>query len=245
MTDRTITRSPILNARIAGILYLIIIVFGIFAEVFIRSRLIVPNDAAVTAGNLLASEGLYRIGFLADSIMFLSDIALAVLFYILLRPVNRTLALVAMFFRLTQAAVLAFNLLNYHAPLLILNGTEYQSAFGAEQVQALSSLFLELHSYGYDLGLLAFAVHCLILGYLIARSGYFPRILGMLIGAAGLTYLIGGYTRFLFPEYVSLISPIYIIALVAELSLCLWLLVKGVNTQEWEKRTAAVVHTGL
>lgn len=237
MTEGNPIHSPILKARIAGILYLLIIVCGIFAEVFVRSNLIVSNDAAATAGNILASEGLFRIGFLADSIMFLSDIALAVLFYVLLKPVHRTLALVAMCFRLTQAAVLAFNLLNYSAALLILQGAGYVSAFGAAQLHALSYLFLDLHSYGYDLGLIAFAVHCLLLGYLIVKSGYFPRMLGVLIGAAGVTYLIGSYTRFLFPDYVSLVSPIYIVALVAELSLCLWLLIKGVNVQEWQKQS--------
>lgn len=228
--------SPLAYARVAGILYLIIIVFGIFAEAFVRSGLIVPDDAAATAGNILASEGLFRVGFLADSIMFLSDVALAVLLYLLLRPVNRTLALVAMFFRLTQTAVLALNLLNYYAAVLLLKGTGYAAAFEPDQLHSLASLFLDLHSHGYDLGLLLFGVHAALLGYLILKSHYLPRVLGALMIAGSATYLVGSYTRFLFPDYVSLVSPIYAVALVAEVSLALWLLMKGVNVQQWERR---------
>jgi len=237
MTDRARETSPLVYARTAGVLYLIIIVFGIFSEVFIRSRLIVSGDAAATAGNILASEGLFRVGFLADSIMVMSDVALAVLLYVLFRPVNRTLALVATFFRLAQSAVLALNLLNYHAALLLLKDAGPATAFGADQLHAISYLFLDLHGHGYDLGLLLFGIHCLILGYLIVRSGFIPRVLGVLVMAAGVTYLVGSYTRFLFPAYVAFVSPIYIVAFVSELAICLWFLVRGVNLRQWERRT--------
>lgn len=236
MADRSSETSPQVYARVAGVLYLIIIVFGIFSEAFVRSRLFVPGDAAVTAGNVLANEGLFRTGFLADSIMFLSDVALAVLLYVLLKPVSKTLALVATFFRLAQSAVLALNLLNYHAALLILKGTGYAETLQEGQRHALSLLFLDLHGHGYDLGLLLFGIHCLILGYLVVKSGYIPKILGVLMAAGAMTYLIGSYTRFLFPGYVKAVSPIYVVALVAEVSLCLWLLVKGVNVRRWERR---------
>lgn len=242
MADRTVGgTSPLLYARVAGVLYLIIIVFGVFGEAFVRSSLIAPGDATATAGNIIASERLFRVGFLADSIMFLSDVALAVLLYILLKPVGKTLALVAMFFRLTQAAVLGLNLLNYYAAVLLLNGAGYASAFEADQLHSLSYFFLELHGHGYDLGLLAFGVHCVLLGYLIVESHYLPKVLGVLMVAAGFTYLIGSYTRFLFPDYVTLVSPIYIVALVSEVSLCLWLLVKGVNVEQWERRASGTI----
>jgi hypothetical protein len=241
MRDRTTETSPLVYARVAGVLYLIIIVFGLFSEVFVRSSLFVPGDATATAANITAAEGLFRSGFLADSIMFLSDVALAVLLYVLLRPVSKTLALVAMFFRLTQTAVLALNLLNYHAALLLLSGAGYASAFEPGQLHALSHMFLDLHGHGYDLGLLLFGLHCLLLGYLIFRSRYFPRALGVLLMAAAVTYLVGSYTRFLFPDYVAAVAPIYIVALVSEVSLCLWLLVKGVNVRRWEERNSDAV----
>jgi hypothetical protein len=236
MTDNTTKTSPLVYARAAGVLYLIIIVFGLFSEAFVRSGLIVQGDATATANNIMASEGLFRIGFLADSIMFLSDVGLAVLLYILLKPVSKTLALVAAFFRLAQTAVLALNLLNHYAALLLLNGADYSAAFETDQLHALVYLVLDLHGHGYDLGLLFFGLHCLLLGYLVVKSHYIPRVLGVLLVAAGATYLIGSYTRFLFPDYVTLVSPIYVVALVSEVSLCLWLLIKGVNVRQWESR---------
>lgn len=240
MAGRTSGTSPLVYARAAGLLYLIIIISGLFGELFVRSSIVTPGDAATTAGNILAAEGLFRAGFLADSIMFLSDLALAVLLFLLLRPVNRPLALVALVFRLSQAAVLALNLLNYHAAVLLLKGSGYVSAFGEAQVNSLSSLFLDLHSHGYDLGLILFGVHCLVLGYLIAKSLFIPKVLGYMVTAAGITYLVGSYTRFLFPDFVDSVSPIYLVAIISELTLCLWLLVRGVNLDRWKEVTGNV-----
>ena len=231
MADRTPQASPLFYARIAGLLYLFIIIFGVSSEVLIRSGLIVPGNAAATASNILASQGLFRMGFAADSIMFLCDVGLAVLLFILLKPVSKPLALAALFFRLTQTAVIAVNLLNYHAAMLLLTRPGYASAFEPSQLHALTSMFLDLHAHGYDLGLIPFGVHCVILGYLIVKSLYIPKTLGILMMAGGVTYLVGSYTRFLFPEYVAAVSPIYIVALVSESALCLWLLIKGVNSQ--------------
>jgi hypothetical protein len=238
MMGRTTAEFPLGYARLAGALYLVIIVFGISSEVIVRSGLIAWGDPAATARNILASPGAFRLGFLADSVMLLCDVALAVLLFALLKPVNATLALVAMAFRLTQTAVLALNLLNYHAAFLLLTGAGYASAFDPEQIQSLAYLFLDLHSHGYDLGLLLFGVHCLVLGFLIARSHYLPKFLGVLIMAGGLVYLFGSYTHFLAPGYASTIAPIYVVPLVAELGLCLWLLVKGVDLSKWRLSVA-------
>lgn len=232
-------KLPIACARAAGVLYLIIIVCGLFGELYVRSSLISPGDAAATAGNIVAAEGLFRVGFLVDSIMFLSDVALAVLLYVLLKPVNKALALIAMCFRLTQTAVIAINLLHYHAAVLLLKGQGYAMAFEAEQRNALSLFFLDLHSHGYDLGLILFGAHCLLLGYLITRSLYLPKALGYLAMAAGVAYLTGSYTRFMFPNFVEAVSPIYLIAIISEMSLCLWLLFKGLNPDRWKDITGA------
>jgi hypothetical protein len=118
---------------------------------------------------------------------------------------------------------------------MLLEGSAYGAAFGVDQLNGLSLLFLDLHSHGYDLGLILFGVHCLLLGILIARSRYLPWALGYLAMAAGVTYLIGSYTRFLRPDWVETTAPIYLIALVSELSLCLWLLIKGINLEQWQK----------
>lgn len=239
VADWTSETSPLTCARAAGVLYLVIIVLGLFSEIFVRSPLISPGDAAATASNIIAAEGLFRVGFLTDSMMFLSDVALAVLLFMLLRPVHKTLALIALCFRLTQTAVIALNLLHYYAALLLLKGLGYTSVFEGAQLDALSSLFLDLHSHGYDLGLILFGVHCLVLGYLIAKSLYLPKVLGYLVMAAGVTYLIGSYTRFLLPDFVGAVSPIYLVAIVSELSLCLWLLIKGIDVERWQEVTGS------
>jgi len=230
MTNTTQT-SPIVYARIAGVLYLLIIFFGIFSEVFIRSQLIVEGNATATATNVLASEGLFKFAFIADSIMLLSDVAIAVFFYVLLKPVSTTLALLAAVFRLTQASVLGVNLLNYYVALLLIKGEGYISTFfEAEQLQTMALFFLDIHSHGYDLGLIFFGFSCFILGFLLIKSKRFPSILGYGLIGAGIVYEVGSFMRFLFPEHLTVIEPFYIIPLIAELSFCLWLLVRGVRT---------------
>lgn len=129
--------SPQLLARTAGLLYLVIIVLGLMGELVVRSSIVSPGDATATAANIAASGGLFRVGFLADSVMFLCDVALAVLLYVLLKPISKTIALMAMCFRLTQTAVIALNLLHYHVAIIALSGSEYASASGAEQLNAL------------------------------------------------------------------------------------------------------------
>jgi hypothetical protein len=153
------------------------------------------------------------------------------LFYVLFRPVNKTLSLAAAAFRLTQASVLGINLLLYYAALLLLTGTGYGAAFEADQLHALAMLLLDMHSHGYDLGLLFFGLSNLILGYLVIKSDSFPGILGYGLIAAAVVYLAGSFVRFLLPGYVSIFQPIYIIPLIAEFSFCLWLLVKGAKVR--------------
>ena len=213
-------------AKLAGFLYLLIIVFGISSEMLIRSTLVDVGDGSATAENILNSIGLYRVGFFLDSLMLLCDVAIALLFYFLFRHVSQPLAVAAATFRLIQAAILSANLLNYYAVLLVLNGG-YAGAFNENQLSVLVSLFLDMHSHGYDLGLLFFGVSNGFLGYLIMRSGFMPRVLGIGLLAAAVVYLTGSYIRFLLPDLTSLFEVFYIIPLATELSVCLWLMVKG------------------
>lgn len=227
MTGLTSNLSEKVCARVAGILYLIIIVAGISGEVFVRSGLIVKGDPGQTAANIIASPFMFRFGFFADSVMLLADIAIAVLFYLLLKPVSNVLSLTAAAFRLTQAAVLGVNLLNYYAVILLLKGPLYSEAFGDTQLHSLAMLYLDMHAHGYDLGLLFFGVSNLVLGYLVVKSSYWPSLFGYGLIAAALVYLAGSYIRFLLPALLPVFEPLYIIPFVAELSFCLWLLVKG------------------
>ncbi len=243
---RPLDAIPQVYARTAGVLYLVIIVFGLLGELVVRAGIIVPDDPAMTADRILSQAVLFRGGFVADSVMVLSDVALAVLLYVLLAPVSRAVALMAMCFRLAQAAVLALNLVHYHAALLLLTGQAYAGLLDPDARHALAALFLDLHGHGYDIGLLLFGVHCLLLGYLVYRSGYLPRALGGLLMAAAVTYLLGSYTRFLLPEHVATVAPIYVVAIVAEVSVCLWLLIRGVDVGTWMAAgRAAPVATGF
>ncbi|MFC2970371.1 DUF4386 domain-containing protein [Acidimangrovimonas pyrenivorans] len=225
--------NPQRLARLAGLLYLAIIVLGIGAELAIRAPLIVPGDAAATAANVLAHQGLFRLGLAADAAMALCDVALALLLYALLRPAGPLLAMTATAFRLVQTAVIAANLLNFNAALMLLTRGEALGGLDAAQRETLAMLALENHGIGYDIGLAFFALNCLILGLLLFRSGYFPRLLGPLMGVAGLVYLTGSSLRLLAPGLYEAFSPAYGLCLLAELSLCLWLLIRGVNMARW------------
>jgi hypothetical protein len=225
-------RPPQLEARIAGLLYLIVIVLGLFSELAVRVRLIAPGDPAATAESLRAAEGLFRLGFAADVVMALCDVAIAVLLYVLLKPAGRTLALAATAFRLTQTAVLSSALLLLHAAGLLLTGAP--SAFVPEpDAGALALFFLELHGDGYDLALLFFGVSNLILGALVWRAPYLPRAIGALLATAGVVYLAGGALVFLAPSLTGAFAPAYGVCIVAEAAFCLWLLLRGVDSRRW------------
>ncbi|MEZ5098390.1 MAG: DUF4386 domain-containing protein [Thermoleophilia bacterium] len=225
--------ASLVSARTAGVLYLIIIAFGLFAEVIVRSRLIVPGDPGATAANIVDSEGLFRLGFAADLVVFLCDVALAIVLYYLLRPVSRTLSLLAAAFRLTQTAIIGLNLVNMFGALLILREADYLGSFQPSQSDALALLALDTHRYGYTLGLTFFGVGTLIVGYLAWRSRLVPRLLGVLLALAGLGYLIDSGAFFLVPGYDGSISPILLApAIVGEVWFALWLLLKGRRLEE-------------
>ena len=196
---------------------------------YVRSNIIVWDDAAETVNNILTSESLFRIGFVSDLIMVICDIAIAITFYLLLKPVSKGLALIAASFRLIQASILGVNLLNYFIPLILLSGDNYLTVFQGEQLDAKVMIYLNAFKYGYDIALVFFGMSCLILGYLFIKSTFMSKFLGILLIFAGFAYLIGSFVLFLFPNWTSLISPIYIIAFVSELSLCFWLLTKRIS----------------
>jgi hypothetical protein len=243
MTTHTVETSPQIYARIGGILYLIIIVAGALGEIFIRGKLIVSGDAISTANNIMASPLLWRTGIAGDLLMHVCDVPLMLIFYLLLRPVNKNLALLAVLFNLIQTAVLVVNKLTLLMPLFLLGNAEYLKAFEPKQLEALAYLSVRAHDYGFGIGLIFFGFTCLVLGYLIFRSGYFPKILGLLMAIAGLSYLTNSFTLILAPTYAGRIFPVLVLALIGELSLCLWLLVKGVDEQQWKNQTSAAVIT--
>jgi hypothetical protein len=224
-SEKTTARTNL--TRIAGSLYLLIILFGMSSELFVRSSLIVAGDAAATAGNILAAPGLFRLGFLFDVAMLLCDVAIAVVFYLLLRGVGQGLAMTAAALRLIQAALIGAGLLCYYAALLMLQSDGYGASLSGDASQSVAMLLLQMHAHGYDLGLFFFGLSCILLGVLVVRAPRYPGMIGYGLMAAGAVYGVGSFTRFVFPQSVSLVQPLYLVPLVVELAFALWLLLKG------------------
>lgn len=229
--------SPQLFARIGGIAYLLIIIAGGYDEMFIRNTMIVAGDAAATARNIAASPLLWRISLAGDIVMHVCDLVVAMSYYFLLKPVNKNLAMLSVLFGLIQTAVLVANKMNLVMPLLLLNNPAYLNSFDVHQLEALGFLAIRAHGYGFAIGLVFFGFECLIDGYLIRKSGYLPAILGVLVQIAGLCYLINSFTLILSPVLAGQLSiAILVPPFLGELSICLWLIFKGVNLKIWNKR---------
>ena len=234
MTTQSTNRQASQYARLGGVLYLLIIVAGIFAQVFVRSKLIVSGDADATAANIIANELLFRSGVAAELMMLIFDVALALIFYVILRPINKNLALFAAFLRITMSSISAINSLNQMDVLLWLK-TPASLAFSPEAINALAYHSLKAHSFGYHIALVFFGFYCMSIGVLIFRSNFLPKVLGILMVIASISYLINSFVSILAPNLASYLGMFILLpALVAELSLALWLTIKGVNMKQYD-----------
>jgi len=220
------------TARIAGVLNLLVIVFGMFAELYVNIRLIVPGDATITASNIKASELLYRIGFMSGLFHHTCFLVLVLVLYKLLKPVNKTHAALMVVFGLSAVPIMMLNMLNQFAALLILSGADYLTVFTADQLRALAMLFLDFHNHGYFIAGMFSGLFLLPLGFLVFKSGYIPRILGVLLIMGCFGYLLELFTVFVFPSYETVSYLGLAVAIIAEFSLTFWLLLKGVKERE-------------
>jgi hypothetical protein len=223
-------------ARMAGLLSLVVALVGFFSLMYVPTTLITPGDAATTASNIRASEEVFRMGLAGEAVIFLIEVVLVALLYVLLKSVSETLSLVAALSRLSMAVVQGVNVLIGFAALLLLSGAGYLTVFVPEQLHALALLFLDLRNDGEFVWEAFFGIHLLVLGYLFVRSGYIPRILGVMVVIASSGYLIESFGNFLFPDYQAVFEWIVIaLAVVPEVSLALWLLIQGVEVPQQEK----------
>jgi len=232
-----------LFSRLAGCLYLVIIVFGFWDEVLVRGTIIVAGNAAATTQNLAAHETLWRVGFTGEITMWLLSVVTMTIFYVLLRPVNETLALAALVFNIMDTAMEAVNavLCNFSA-LFLAQGAGSLRAFDAAQREALTSLALRVHEYGFGAGLLFFGICLVLYGLLIAQSGFFPRWLGILAAVGGACYAINSYALFGAPALADVLFPFILFpSLIAELSVSLWLILKGIDEEKYAERVALAV----
>lgn len=236
VTEQFVDISPRVMARLAGLLYLIIIVGGIFAQIGVRDRLVVSGDAVATAHNIVAHELLYRVGFAVEVFYLLCNVPLTILLYDLFKVVNKKLAVVMVLFSVVGTAVEGVSLLAHYAPLVFLGKGSYLGAFTTAQLQGAAYVSLRMFDYGFMIALSFFGVFCFILAYLIFRSAFFPSVIGGLLAVQGLLYLTNSFAHFIAPAVGARVFPFLAVSGIAEVSFCLWLLVVGVNVQRWKEQ---------
>ncbi len=219
-------------ARMAGSFYLIFILLSILVKVLGRSSMIVLGDAAATAQNITASEGLFRLSFMSDLLSAVFFLLAAWALYVLLKPVNINLALLFLLLNLGGVAVQSLNLLNQFAAVLLLNGGDYLGVFQAGQVQAMALFFLNLHENGFMIAQIFYGAWLFPLGYLIYQSGFLPRFLGILVLADCVCWLAYFFQYFLFPSFTVITYLSFPVGFLAEFGLALWLLIIGAKDQK-------------
>ena len=242
MMERTRGASPRQLARIAGALYLINIVLGAFATAIVPAIVVVSGNAAATAHNIQTHELLYRLGLVAHLVVTVTNVPLALIFYELFKVVNRRLALLDAFFILVATAIEAAGLLNEFAPLVLLGSGPYTSALPAVQLQALAYLPTVLSGIHYSIHTMFFGFDIIIFAYLVLRSTFLPRVIGVLLAIDGLAYLVYSFADLLAPGFAAQLVPwIQLPALIGEGSLCLWLLLVGVDVERWKEWASAAI----
>lgn len=235
MLTRTVENSPNFYARIGGALYLVIIVFGAFSEGFVMSRLLAAGDPATTAHNILAEPELWRFSSALNLFVVLCAVPLLWIEFQLLRPVNKNLALLALLLNGVSLAVEAVSKIFQLLVLPMLQNAGYLREWGFPRLALLASIALKLHDIAFNIALLFFGLTCLVNGYLIVKSGYLPALLGVLMQVAGASYLVGCLASLLAPALADKLIPTVLFPpFIGELSLCLWLLTKGVDRAKWQ-----------
>jgi hypothetical protein len=243
-TEPFVGGSPRVKARIAGLLYLIIIVGGIFAQIGVRGRLVVSGDPAATAHNILDHELLYRLGFAVEVFYLLCNVPINLLLYDLFKVVDKKMALLMVCFATVGTAVEGVSLLAHYAPLIFLGKGAYLSAFTTAQLQTAAYVSLQMFDVGFMIALTFFGFFCISLGYLVFRSMFFPRIICALLVTEGVLYLTNSFAHFIAPTVGDRVFPFLAVSGIAEISFCLWLLVVGVNVPRWREQASRALGRG-
>ncbi|MDT8446874.1 MAG: DUF4386 domain-containing protein [bacterium] len=224
------TPSPLTGplAMTAGLAYGLIIFCGLSAEFWVRSKFLHWNDPAATVADLIAHQQVFRLGFIGELAMVLADLILGVIFYHLLKSTNQIMALWAMVLRLAQAVMISVALLASLLPLRLLGDAAYTGLEPAA-TQALSLLAFETHRLSYSLAMIFFGINCMVTGFLLVRATWAPSILGRLLFLAGPAYLADSLAGLLLPAYQAWTAPFLGVAVIAEVSMCGWLIWKGLR----------------
>lgn len=235
MTDRIAERSPLVYARVAGLAYVVTIMLGIFSVSYIDSNILVPNNDAATVDNIMNNELRFRISIASEIILYALVVLLSHALYVILKTVNRNLALLALLWRIGEAIIGGgVTVLTGLIPLLLINS---EAAFEQDQLQALAGLFLQLRSAGLDVVLIFIGMGGTVFCYLFYKSTYVPRILaawGMITYLSMLILSLASILSPKFPESVKMIF--YAPGGLFEILFGCWLLIKGINVKQWKKR---------
>lgn len=229
MKKVVIDPSPQKTARIAGVIYFVYIIFHILANVIGRSKIIVFGNIAATAQNIMTSLWQFRIGFMIDLFSAVLFLLVAWVLYILLKPVNKNLALLFLLLNLVGVVMECVSDLFLIASPLLLGSADYLKVFSTNQLQALAMLSLYLYKNGFMIAQIFFSAWLFPLGYLIFKSGFLPKILGIIFMIHCFTWLITSLQFFLFPSFTAITYISYPLGFIAEFGLTLWLLIKGVK----------------
>jgi len=244
MNRWTIEARPQLYARLAGLIYLYVIVFGGWSEGFIMSALVVSGDAGATADNIRGSGSLWSISVGGNLMIPVVAVLQLWIEYLLLKPVSKGLALLFVLFNGVSLAIETVSKLFLLMVGPVLSDPGYAAAFDPDQIAALAGLMLAGHEISFHIALIFFGVACLLIGALVFRSGYLPKFLGVLMGLAGVSYLVATFGALFAPAFGAAISPwILLPVLVGESALCLWLLFRGVNVRRWRERMEVATST--
>lgn len=235
MTTRMVETSPRMYARVAGYGLLLMAILAMFANFFVIEGLIVPGDAATTANNIMTNELLFRSGIISFIIVLILDVLVAWALYILLKPVNKNLSLLAAWLRLVYTAIFGIAIYHFLNVLELLSDAEYLTVFETDQLHAQVMLSMNAFSNAWLIGLVFFGLHLLVIGYLIFKSAYMPKIIGILLMIACFGYLIDNFAKILlsnYTDYESIFLPIVAVpGVIGELSLAFWLVFKGGKVQ--------------
>lgn len=233
MAETTAKIETLPPVRLAGLLYLLVLASGTFGEFIVKGG-VVSDDAATTAHRILASEQLFRLGLAGDLIDIAAYVGVTIILYLLLKPVNRGMAMASAVFSFIGAAIGASVALFYFAPLALLSGPPYTAAFPSDELASLARIALRLHTLGYNICLIFFGLHMIVAGFIIGAAPYLPRILGWMLAVGGICYLVNIGALFVWPPLATLTYPYILLpAVVSEVLLSLWLLLAGVDAQKW------------
>ena len=240
MTNPLAETSPSTRGRILAAFYLFVIIAGITAQVFIADRLVVRDDAARTAANIVANKSLYRLGFTIFMLEMVAQVVVSAMYYDLLKPVNRSVARISAIIGLTGSGIKTLARLFYYAPLIVLGGASYLSAFQPAQLEALSLALISINNRAAAIGIIFFGFETLLRGWLLFKSGFLPRFLGVLSMIGGI-----GWLTFLWPPLGSLaFTEVALFAIAGVIATSGWLFVRGVDDEKWRAR-AAVAATSI